>query len=153
MPCINDSFKRCASFFVFLFYVLVKEKMHSSEHIFFVVIKRASYFSAVHQSYLCMITRIWHGKTKASDADIYLDYIRQTGLADYRYVKGNLSAKIWRRTEGDVCHFYTVTEWDSIESIKQFAGEDYQKARYYEGDKKYLLAFEETVTHYETFYG
>ena len=97
------------------------------------------------------ITRIWHGKVKAEHADEYLRYVEETGIADYRKVKGNLSVKILRRIDGNTCHFLTVTEWDSWESIKIFAGTDYEKARYYEGDKKYLLEFEENVVHYETF--
>ena len=99
-----------------------------------------------------MITRIWHGKTKAQDADAYLAYIQQTGLKDYAATPGIVSAKILRKIEGDTCHFYTVTEWENIESIKQFAGDDFEKARYYEEDKKYLLELEETVNHYETFH-
>jgi heme-degrading monooxygenase HmoA len=98
-----------------------------------------------------MITRIWHGRTKKGDADIYLTYVRQTGLKDYTSISGNISAKILRRIENDICHFYTVTEWDNIESIKKFAGEDYEKARYYPEDEKYLLEFEENVSHYETY--
>lgn len=99
-----------------------------------------------------MVTRIWHGTTKKEDADVYLNYVRETGLRDYAATKGNISAKILRRIEGGICHFYTVTEWDSVENIKKFAGEDYEKARYYEEDKKYLLEFEEFVKHYDTFY-
>ncbi len=99
-----------------------------------------------------MITRIWHGKTKAQDADAYLAYIQQTGLKDYSATPGIVSAKILRKIEGDTCHFYTVTEWESFDSIRQFAGDDFEKARYYEEDKKYLLELEETVNHYETFH-
>ena len=98
-----------------------------------------------------MITRIWHGRTKAADADAYLDYLRNTGLKDYAATLGNLSAKILRRIEGDTCHFYTITEWDSIDSIKAFAGEAYEKARYYEEDGHYLLELEEQVVHFETY--
>jgi heme-degrading monooxygenase HmoA len=97
------------------------------------------------------ITRMWHGKTKAEHADEYLKYVEDTGMKEYRTVKGNLSSKLLRRLEGDICHFLTVTEWDSYESIKKFAGDDHQKAKYYPGDKKYLLEFEEHVVHYETF--
>jgi heme-degrading monooxygenase HmoA len=98
-----------------------------------------------------VITRMWHGATKAENADVYLKYVEDTGMRDYRKVKGNLSAKLLRRMDGNICHFLTVTEWDSYESIKQFAGEDYQKAKYYPGDENYLLEIEEIVTHYETF--
>ena len=99
-----------------------------------------------------MITRIWHGRTKIQDADAYLEYIRSTGFEEYTSIPGNISAKILRKKEGDICHFYTITEWDAIESIKKFAGNDFEKAKYYEDDKNYLLEFEEKVNHYETFY-
>ena len=97
------------------------------------------------------ITRVWHGTTRATDADTYLKYVEQTGMREYRDVPGNLSAKILRRTDGDICHFLTVTEWESYESIMQFAGDDFSKAKYYAEDKKFLLEFEEFVVHYETF--
>jgi hypothetical protein len=44
-----------------------------------------------------------------------------------------------------------MTLWDSVESIKRFAGEDIHKARYYPEDKDYLLEMEPHVTHYEVF--
>jgi len=97
------------------------------------------------------ITRIWHGMTKAEHADEYLKYVEDTGMIDYGSVRGNISAKILRRIEGSICHFLTVTEWDSYDAIKKFAGEDFQKAKYYPADKDYLLEFEENVSHYETF--
>lgn len=98
-----------------------------------------------------MITRIWHGRTKAEHADIYLEYVKSTGIMDYKKTAGNLSVKILRRTEDQITHIWTVTEWTDLESIKKFAGENYEKARYYPEDSKYLLEFEEKVIHCETF--
>lgn len=98
-----------------------------------------------------MITRIWHGKTKAEHAYAYLNYIAETGIKDYRNIPGNLSATILRRSDNEICHFWTITKWDNMESIKKFAGSDYEKARYYPEDKEYLLEFEEKVIHCETF--
>lgn len=98
-----------------------------------------------------MITRIWHGRTKAEDADEYLSFLVKTGVADYKSVPGNLGVEVWRRIEGDVCHFWTVTKWDSYESIALFAGEDRERAKYYPEDKGYLLEFEEKVIHCDTF--
>jgi len=98
-----------------------------------------------------VITRIWHGTTRAEHADIYLDYLNKSGIPDYQNINGNLSVEVWRKTEGDICHFWTVTKWDSFDSIKNFAGKQYEKARYYPDDKDYLLDFEEHVEHYETF--
>ncbi|MEQ1763174.1 MAG: antibiotic biosynthesis monooxygenase [Pyrinomonadaceae bacterium] len=98
-----------------------------------------------------VITRIWHGRTRAEHADEYLQFVIDTGVADYKSVPGNLGVEIWRELEGGVCHFWTVTKWDTVDSIKQFAGDDYEKAKYYPEDKKYLLEFEPNVRHCETF--
>lgn len=98
-----------------------------------------------------IITRIWHGITKAEHSDEYLEYVIKTGVEDYKKTEGNQSVEILRRIEGDICHFWTVTKWDSYENIKKFAGEDYEKARYYEEDAEYLLEFEPNVIHCETF--
>jgi hypothetical protein len=98
-----------------------------------------------------IITRIWHGRTRVEHADKYLEYLRNTGLTDYLKTPGIISAKILRRKAVEVCHFWTVTEWPDIESIKKFAGNDFEKARYYPEDEQFLLEFEETVIHCETF--
>ena len=97
------------------------------------------------------ITRIWHGRTRADDADEYLRYVIDTGVADYKSVPGNLSVEIWRQIDGDTCHFWTVTKWESFESVKRFAGDDHEKAKYYPEDSRYLLEFEPDVRHCETF--
>jgi heme-degrading monooxygenase HmoA len=99
-----------------------------------------------------MIARIWHGLTHASKADEYVEFLQRTGVRDYRATEGNLGVHILRRIEGDQAHFLTLTFWESVEAIKRFAGEEYEKARYYPEDNDYLLEFEETVVHYETVY-
>lgn len=96
-----------------------------------------------------MIARIWHGITPASKADEYVEFLHRSGVRDYQATEGNRGVHLLRRIEGDQAHFLLLTFWDSVESIKRFAGEDYEKARYYPEDEGYLLEFEETVTHYE----
>jgi len=98
-----------------------------------------------------MITRIWHGRTLTKDAAEYRNFVIETGVSDYKSVPGNLGVQIWQREEGDVTHIYTVSWWDNYDSIKQFAGEDFEKAKYYDNDKRYLLEFEPHVIHCETF--
>jgi heme-degrading monooxygenase HmoA len=97
------------------------------------------------------ITRIWHGVTRVEHADEYLEYVINTGIADYKKTQGNLGVEILRRIENEKCHFWTVTKWDDFESIKKFAGKDCEKARYYPEDANYLLEFETNVIHCETF--
>ena len=98
-----------------------------------------------------MITRIWHGRTSLQHSDGYLDFLLNAGTREYRETPGNLSIKVWMRKEKSCCHFCTVTEWENLEAVKLFAGEEYEKAVYYPEDKGILLEFEEKVYHYETF--
>jgi hypothetical protein len=98
-----------------------------------------------------MITRVWHGRTKLAKADEYLDFLLHDGTREYLETDGNLSVKIWQRKEVDFCHFWTVSEWSDIKSIKSFAGDDYEKAKYYPQDDGFLVEFEEKVIHYETY--
>ncbi|MBX0289962.1 antibiotic biosynthesis monooxygenase [Hymenobacter sp. HSC-4F20] len=98
-----------------------------------------------------IITRIWHGRTPAHHAETYLQYLQESGIAEYKSTPGNLGVQVLRRVEEDVCHFWTISRWNSYESICRFAGAQYEQARYYPEDAQYLLEFEPTVQHFETF--
>ena len=97
-----------------------------------------------------MITRMWRGAVLTARAGEYLDYLRRTGLADYASVPGNRSVTVLTREVDDRTEFLIVTEWDSWEAIRQFAGDDPEIARYYPEDDDFLLARDEHVEHYET---
>ncbi len=96
-----------------------------------------------------MIARLWHGKVPTSKATDYRRFLNSRAVAGYRAVKGNLTVYILERTEGDITHFITLTFWESIETIKGFAGENVEVAKYYPEDKDFLLEFEPNVVHYE----
>ena len=98
-----------------------------------------------------VITRIWHGTTKAEHAGEYLKLLADKSAPDFHSIDGNLSCKVLRRVEGDICQFIVAIEWNSYESIKEFAGDDSEKVSCYPADKAYLLIFEEHIAHYETF--
>ncbi len=98
-----------------------------------------------------MIARIWHGKTKAGDAEAYALLMKKIAIPDYQKTEGFLKLSFLRKLEDDVAHFTLITYWDNLEVIKKFAGEDFEKAKYYPEDKAYLLEFEEHVAHHEVF--
>ena len=60
-------------------------------------------------------------------------------VPDYKGVPGLKRTLFLRKDEGDVTHFLLITLWDSIDSMKKFAGEDVTKAKYYPEDDRYLL--------------
>ena len=96
-----------------------------------------------------MIVRMWHGKVLTSKAKAYREFMVARAIPDYQSVVGNLSVHILERTEGDVTHFITLTFWKDLDSIRAFAGEDVEKAKYYPEDEDFLLEFEPRVVHYE----
>jgi heme-degrading monooxygenase HmoA len=96
-----------------------------------------------------MISRMWHGRVSTSRAKAYREFLNARAIPDYQSVEGNISVHILERNEGEITHFITLTFWESINSIKAFAGEDVERAKYYPEDKDYLLEFEPTVVHYE----
>ena len=95
-----------------------------------------------------MIARILQGTVLKSKSEEYLLNQRENGIRDYKKTEGNKGVYILTRDEGDKTHYQLLTLWDSIESIKKFAGNDYEKARYYPEDKNYLLELEEKVQHF-----
>lgn len=96
-----------------------------------------------------MIARTWHGRVPTTRADAYHEYLKRTGVSDYQMTPGNRGVFVFRRTDGAETHFVITTLWESVDSIRRFAGNDYERARYYPEDDEYLLDREPFVTHYD----
>ncbi|MGH2699495.1 MAG: antibiotic biosynthesis monooxygenase family protein [Actinomycetota bacterium] len=96
-----------------------------------------------------MIARIWRGAVRPTDGDDYAEYMRRTGLAEYRSTPGNLSALMLRRDLKDRTEFVMVTTWESMDAVKAFAGDDPERAVYYPEDERFLIERDPTVAHYE----
>ncbi len=77
--------------------------------------------------------------------------MKKRAAPDYRSVAGLENLFFTRRDEGDVSHFLLVTVWDSIESVKNFAGENPEIAKYYPEDDGYLLEKEKYSQNYQVF--
>ena len=100
-----------------------------------------------------MIARKWIGETLESDADAYGTYLEETGINEIRTTKGNRDVWLLRRVHDGRAEFIVLSLWDSFEAIKAFAGPDYEKARYYSEDQRFLLRLDPHVTHYEVLAG
>jgi heme-degrading monooxygenase HmoA len=96
-----------------------------------------------------MIARIWQGAVHRDDADVYADYVRDTGFTAYGETPGNQGAWLLRRDDGDRTEFLTLSMWESVEAIRAFAGEDIDAAVLYPEDERYLIDGKSAVTHYE----
>ena len=95
------------------------------------------------------MARIWRGAVRAADADEYAEYMRRTGIAGYRSTPGNRGAWMLRREVGDRSEFVMFTLWDTLDAIKAFAGDDYERAVFYPEDDRFLIERDLTSQHYE----
>ena len=93
---------------------------------------------------------MWRGWVATDRVDDYVAYIERTGLSGYRATPGNLGAQMWSRDLGDGrSEVTTLSWWDSLESIRGFAGDDISRAVFYPEDDAFLLDRETTVTHHD----
>jgi heme-degrading monooxygenase HmoA len=99
-----------------------------------------------------MIMRQWRGRVPREKEQEYLSYLHGTGLEEYRNTPGNLGVFVTTRPVGKAVEFLLVTFWDSEESIKRFAGDDYEKAVYYPEDAKFLLTRLPAADHFHVKY-
>ena len=98
------------------------------------------------------IMRLWHGEVAIEKADAYEQFMIERAAPDYGSVEGLLKLYFQRRNEVETTHFLLITIWDSIQSIKHFAGDNPEIAKYYPEDNDFLLEKEKYVSMYEVFY-
>jgi hypothetical protein len=98
-----------------------------------------------------MIARLWHGWTAPENADIYENLLRTDifpGIAA-RGVGGYPGIRLLRGVRDGEVEFITMMEFDSWEAVKQFAGEDYERACVPPKAREVLARFDERSQHYE----
>jgi heme-degrading monooxygenase HmoA len=98
------------------------------------------------------IMRLWHGKVAIEKADEYEKFMIKKAAPDYSSVDGLLKLYFQRKNEETIAHFLLVTIWDSLEAVKNFAGDNPEIAKYYPEDDIFLLEKEEYVSVYQVFY-
>jgi heme-degrading monooxygenase HmoA len=77
-----------------------------------------------------MIARIWHGYTTKGNAGSYEKLLKEevfVGIA-HKNIKGYKGIRLLRRELEDETEFTTIMQFESIEDVKMFAGEDYETA-------------------------
>jgi len=98
-----------------------------------------------------MIGRIWHGWTKHENADKYEQLLKDDifpGIAAKK-VAGYRSIQLFRRPLKNEIEFITIMWFDSWEAVKEFAGEDYEKAYVPPKALEVLERFDDRSQHYE----
>lgn len=99
-----------------------------------------------------MISRIWRWWTSADDADAYEELLRTEilpGIAERR-VDGYRGAHLLRRDLADGVEFVTLCWFESMDAVREFAGERPEVAVVPESARLLLDHFDATAQHYET---
>lgn len=96
-----------------------------------------------------MIARTWHGKIDVARVDEYVKYVEQTGVRDLRKTPGNLGVVVMVDRSGPDARMTLISFWDSVDSIRKFAGDDVLKARYYPRDGEFLHELAPRVEHFD----
>lgn len=94
---------------------------------------------------------MWHGRTSLADYEAYTDFLKKVAIPDYQKTIGFKGLSFLRQVKDGEGHFNLITYWENLEVIRNFAGADFEKAKYYPEDDNFLLEFEEKVQHFEVF--
>lgn len=96
-----------------------------------------------------MIGRTWRGWTAAEDAERYAAYVARTGIAGYRETRGNMGAQVLYRISGDRAEFLVLSFWESLEAVRAFAGDSFERAVFYPEDEQFLVDRDLVASHWE----
>jgi len=97
------------------------------------------------------IIRIWKGWTTIENAPIYEDMLINEVFPAVKKkgVDGLEKVSISTQHKKDEVEFFLTLQFDSLDAVKKFAGENYEKAYIPENAKSVLLRYEATAQHYE----
>lgn len=98
-----------------------------------------------------MISRIWHGWTSFENAEAYENLLKSeifTGIQE-RKIPGYYGIQLLRRELAEEVEFVTVMWFDTIEAVREFAGEDYEAAVVPPKARALLSHFDERSQHYQ----
>lgn len=96
-----------------------------------------------------MIARVWRGIALPEKANDYLEHLQQAVLPELGQIDGYRGAYVLRREVADGVEFTVQTLWESMDAIRQFAGEQVETAVVAPAAQPLFRTFEATVTHYE----
>jgi heme-degrading monooxygenase HmoA len=96
-----------------------------------------------------MILRHWKGIARVEEADNYIRYLETETFPQISTIQGFIEAKILKRIVEQGVEFLIISTWETIESIKQFAGDVAHTAVVPPNVQVMMVEFDSFATHYE----
>ncbi|HEU5251468.1 MAG TPA: antibiotic biosynthesis monooxygenase [Thermoanaerobaculia bacterium] len=99
-----------------------------------------------------MISRIWHGWTTRENAAAYEALLKSEVLPgiEAREIRGLRGIHLLKRDVPEGVEFVTILWFDSLDAVREFAGEDWEAAVVPDEARRLLTRFDARSAHYET---
>jgi hypothetical protein len=89
------------------------------------------------------IARVWRGRTKATRADEYAEYLYKHGIKPLE--QKALGVQLFREDRAEESEFVTISYWESVEAMSRFAGRDPRRIHHLERDPEFLIELPQGV--------
>jgi heme-degrading monooxygenase HmoA len=96
-----------------------------------------------------MIARFWRGWATVENAALYRQHFRDNVGPHIESLPGFSGCYLLEKSENGEVEFLAITHWQSLDSIKAFAGDDVSVAKIEPQARAVLSRFETTAIHYE----
>lgn len=89
------------------------------------------------------VARIWRGRTRPERADEYEAYNYEVGIKPL--IEKALGVQTLREDREGESEFVTISYWESVEAMADFAGDDPTNIHHLERDEEFLIELPEQV--------
>src|SRR6185295_5743828 len=96
-----------------------------------------------------MIARVWRGITAPAAANDYLEHLQHTIFPELSLIEGYQHAYVLRCDLDEGVEFTVQTIWESLDAIRQFAGEHVTAAVVAPIAQPLFRTYDATVIHYD----
>ena len=94
-----------------------------------------------------MIARIWSARAAPANAAAYIDHFSEAVLPAVRTIRGYAGATVLRSDDGALVEITVITRWESLDAIREFAGDPIDRAVVTEHARALLDSFDDCVRH------
>jgi hypothetical protein len=96
-----------------------------------------------------MLARLWSCRALVEKSEDYLKHLRDNVFPQLEGIEGFRGAYVLERPFDGDAEILVMTLWDSMESIRSFAGDDPTMAVVEDEAKAFMNRFDTTVKHFD----
>jgi len=99
------------------------------------------------------ILRMWRARSTVEKAGQYAQHATAKVFPKLRAIPGHRGAYLLRRPDAGAVQLVVLTLWESMDAVREFAGEQPDKAVVEREARAVLTSFDESVTHFQVVHG